>query len=149
MVHNHSPIKLYLICFNSECKGGDTMWITHYSNLSSKTLLKTTNKYEVMGADVLWHHSQTQFLRKIRIMMLSIYIAFSIFTTLYLANLPKLWYLQEWGYTTKGLAPCCHVSPQKYHFTMSVPMGMIAPQDGLKPDNIDWLILASTLKEPP
>lgn len=31
--------------------------------------------------------------------------------------------------------------------SLSAPVGMIASRDGLKPDTLDWLILACTLKE--
>lgn len=43
--------------------------------------------------------------------------------------------------------PWCNCSRQRCHLSVSVPVGMIASRDGLKPDTVDWLILTCTLKE--
>lgn len=81
-------------------------------------------------------------------MILSIYIAFSVFTTLYTPFLNNGTCQNEVITPMNYHGPWCNFSPQKCHLTVSLPVGMIASRDGLKPDTVDWLILACTLKEP-
>lgn len=79
-------------------------------------------------------------------MMLSIYIAFSVFTTLYTPELNNRPYQNEVTTPMNYHDLWCNFSPQKCHLTVSVPMGMIAACDGLTPDTIDWPISVCTLE---